>query len=116
MKIPIKIEKLSTDFDLYEDVTKYVKYKLTNENRFVVSNLDVTAQTVKEDGEKTKTNFCKNITGIKPRLLPNESCEINVTIKLNKEFKETIEIDGKQSLSAIDLDIKVTGTLYVVRS
>lgn len=116
MKIPIKIEKLSTDYDCFEDVTKYVKYRLTNENRFVVVNMDVIAQTVKEDGEKTKTNFCRNITGIKPRLIPKESCDITVTIRLNKEFKETIELNGKIELSAIDLDLKVTGTLYVVRA
>lgn len=115
MKIPIKIDRLSTDFDCYEDVTKYIKYKLTNENRHVVTNLDVVAQTIKEDGEKTKTNFCRNITGIKSRLIPKESCEITCTIRLNKEFKETIEIDGKEELSAIDLDIKVTGTLVVMR-
>ncbi len=113
MKIPLKIEKLTEDVDCYEDVDKIIKYKLTNENRHVVKNISVTAQTLKEDGEKTKSNFCKKITGIRTQLLPNESCEIYCHVKLNKDFNETVEINGKKELSAIDLDIKVTGTLYI---
>ena len=113
MKIPLKIEKLTDDVDCYEDVEKVIKYRLTNENRHIVKNISVTANTIKEDGEKTKTNFCKKITGIRTQLLPNESCELFFHLKLNKDFNETIEINGKKELSAIDLDIKVTGTLYI---
>lgn len=113
MKIPLKIEKISDDVECYEDVVKIIKYRLSNPNRHIVRNIDVTARTIKEDGVKTKTNFCRKITGIRTQLLPNEDCEITCHIRLNKEFTETIEIDGKPDLSAIDLDIKVTGTLYI---
>ena len=115
MKIPLKIEKLSEDVDLYEDVQKIIKYKITNDNRFVVKEIDVVAYTIKENGEKTNSNYVKKITGISPRLIPKDSCEINVTVRLNKEFRDTIEIDGKQELSAISLDLKVTGTLVIGR-
>jgi hypothetical protein len=113
MKIPLKIEKVGDDFDCYEDVAKVIRYKISNKNRHVVKSITVTAQTIKEDGEKTRSNFCKKISGIRPQLLPNEECEISCHIKLNKEFNETIELNGKPELSAIDLDIKVTGTLYI---
>ena len=116
MKIPLKIEKISDDVDLYEDVAKTIKYRLSNPNRHIVRNIDVTARTIKEDGVKTKTNFCRKITGIRTQLLPNEDCEITCHIRLNKEFTETVEIHGKPDLSAIDLDIKVTGTLYISKT
>jgi len=115
MKIPLKIEKISDNVDCYEDVSKTIQYRISNNNRHVVSNIDVTAQTIKEDGEKTRSNFCKKITGIKPRLLPNEDCVITCYIKLNHEFNEVVKIDGKDELSAIDLDIKVTGTLIIAK-
>ncbi len=52
---------------------------------------------------------------IRTQILPNEDFEISCHIRLNKEFTETIEIDGKSQLSAIDIDIKVSGTLYIAR-
>jgi len=113
MKIPLKIEKITDDVDCFEDIEKIIKYKLTNENRHVIRNLSINAQTIKEDGNKTKVNYCKKITGIRTELLPNESCEISCYIKLNKDFSEMVEIKGKKELSAIELDIKVTGTLYI---
>jgi hypothetical protein len=113
MKIPLKIEKIGDNFDCFEDIVKIIRYKISNNNRHVVKNISITANTIKEDGEKTRSNFCKKISGIAPQLLPNEECIIAVTVKLNKEFNETVDIDGKAELSAIDLDIKVTGTLYI---
>jgi len=116
MKIPLNIEKISGDTDCYEDISKIIKYRISNNNRHLVRNVNVIAYTIKEDGKKTRSNFCKKITGIKPRLLPNEDCEISCTIKLNKEFNEFIDIDGKEELSAIDLYILVTGTLVISRT
>ncbi len=115
MKIPLKIHKVSDDTECYEDTNKVIRYKISNENRHVVRNIDVVARTVKEDGEPTRSNFCKKITGIRTQILPNEDFEISCHIKLNKEFTETIEIDGKSVLSAIDIDIQVSGTLYIAR-
>tara|TARA_R110002126_G_scaffold277720_1_gene423795 strand:- start:1430 stop:1783 length:354 start_codon:yes stop_codon:yes gene_type:complete len=113
MKIPLKIEKIGDDFDCFEDVVKVIRYKITNNNRHIVRDITVTGQTINEDGERTRSNFCKEIKGVETSCLPNEYFEISASVKLNKEFNETIEIDGKQELSAIDLDIKVTGTLYI---
>jgi hypothetical protein len=116
MKIPLKIERVSDNFDCYEDITKYIKYKIINDNRFIVTDIDVDAHTVKEDGEKTKSNYCKNTTGIKSRLMPNDECEITCTIKMPKDYSETFELDGETILSACDLDISVTGTLIIART
>lgn len=115
MKIPLKVQRISDDVDCYEDTLKYIKYKITNENRFPVKDIDVQARTVKEDGEKTSSNYCKNITGIRARLLPKEEFEVTCTIKMPKDYNETIEEDGETVISACDLDIKVTGTLIISR-
>lgn len=113
MKIPLKIEKISDNVDCYEDVSKVIEYRISNKNRHIVRNISITANTIKEDGEKTRSNFCKKISGIRTEILPNEEFIIKVHIKLNKEFTETIEIDGETVISAIDVDIKVSGTLYI---
>lgn len=115
MKIPLKIERISDDVDCYEGTEKSIKYKIINTNRFPVQDINVTAQTVKEDGTNTRSNFCKDIKGVKERLLPKDECEVTCVIKLNKDYNETIEIDGEELLSALDLDIKVTGTLIISR-
>ena len=73
MKLPIKVEKISDDVDCYEDQQKIIKYKSTNLNRHSVKNVDVKAWTVKEDGERTRSNYVKKITGIRPRLAPRDS-------------------------------------------
>lgn len=119
MKLPLKVEKISDDVDCYEDKVKIIKYKITNANRHSVKNVDVKAWTVKEDGERTKTNYVKKITGIRPRLAPRDSegdsCEINITIKLNKEYTETVEVEGKPELSEISLELDVSGKLVIGR-
>ncbi len=114
--VPLKIEKLSKDVDCEEGIIKVIRYRVSNTNRFVIRSIDITAQTIKEDGEKTRSNFCKDITGVKPQLLPNEDFEISCTIKLNKEYNETVEIDGKLELSALELDVTATGVLYIAKT
>ena len=113
MKITLRIEKISDDIDCYEDTVKVIKYRISNNNRTVVKTCEITARTFKEDGSPTKTNCCKEIIGIRTQLLTNDDCTISCHIRLNKEFTEVIEIKGKNELSAIDLDIKVSGTLYI---
>jgi len=119
MKLPIRVEKISDDVDCYEDQQKIIKYKLTNLNRHSVKSVDVKAWTVKEDGERTRSNYVKKITGIKPRLAPRESegdsCEVSIYIRLNKEFTETVNVDGKDELSEISLELDVSGKLVIGR-
>ena len=120
MKLPLKVEKISDDVDCYEDKVKIIRYKITNENRHSVTNVDVKAWTVKEDGERTRSNYVKKITGIKPRLAPRDSegdsCEVSITIKLNKEYTETVEVEGKSELSEISLELDVSGKLVIGKS
>ena len=113
MELPLEIVRVSPNSDCPENTNKYIKYEITNTSRFPIDNVDVNANTIKEDGTNTKPNFCKKITGIKSRILPNESFVITATIKTPSGFSESISINGGQYLSAIDLNFIVTGTLYI---
>ena len=115
MKVDLRVERESVDMNLFEGVEKVIKYRITNDNRFLVKDVDVTAKIIKEDGEETKGKYVKSITGITPRLLPNKSTIVNITIKLNKEYKESVIIDEKEELAMIELDLNVTATLVIGR-
>ena len=116
MKVPLRIERQVDDNDLYEGVEKIMKYRVTNDNRFLVKDVDIVAKTVKEDGKDTTGKYVKTIKGIKPRLMPKDFCDISITIKLNKEYNETVIIEKIEELATIELQIEATGTLVIAKS
>lgn len=115
MELPLIIKRVSPNADCYENVNKYIKYEIINVSRFPIDNIDVTAHSITEDGNNTKPNFCKKITGIRSRCMPKDTFVITCTVKIPKDYNESIDINGKRYLSAIDLDMNVTGTLYISR-
>jgi len=75
----------------------------------------VDVKTIKEDGSDTSKNYCKNITGVKHRLMPKDEFILTCTIKMPKDYDETIKLGGATELSSCDLDINVTGKLVIAR-
>jgi hypothetical protein len=116
MKIPLRIERQVDDMDLFEGVEKIIKYKIHNENRFVVKDISIKARTIKENGVETTGKYVKNIKGIKTRLIPKDYFEISITLKLNKEYNETVTINEKEELATIDIEIEATGTMIIAKS
>lgn len=115
MKVPIKVEKISENYNIYENLEKVLTYRLTNDNRFLIKDLGVTAKIVKEDGSDVSGNYVKQIDGIITRLMPKDYCDINVYIKIDGDYSETVNIDGKEELAFLDIDLNVTGTLVISR-
>ena len=116
MKVPLRIERQIDDMDLFEGVEKVIKYKVHNDNRFVVKDISIKARTIKEDGVETTGKYVKNIKGVKSRLIPKDFFEISITIKLNKDYDETVIIKEVEELATIDLEIEATGTLIIAKN
>jgi len=115
MKVPLRVERLSDDMELFENVEKIVTYKVTNDNRFTVKDIDINAKTIKEDGKETVGKYIKSITGLKSRLIAKGFFEMKIHIKLDKEYKETVLINEIEELATIELEILGTGTLIIAK-
>ncbi len=116
MKVPLTVQLVSTNLECYEDTSKTIKYKVINTNRFVVTDIQVKAKTIKENGENTSKNYCKEVSGVKDRLMPKADFTITCTIKMPKDYNETIKLGGETVLSVCDLDISVVGKLVIAKS
>ena len=116
MQVPLNVELVSTDLECWEDTLKSIKYKVININRFPVTDIQVKVKTVKEDGKDTSKNFCKDVTGVKHRLMPKDDFVITCTVKMPKDYNETIKLGGELVLSACELDVNVTGKLVIARA
>ena len=110
------VEDVEKEFEIDEGETKSMKWKISNNGRFIVRKFDIKPIIINVDtGKQVRKSYIKSTSTPPTFLLPDTSFVYKVELQMPENYKEISIIGGKEDLAILDAKLEINFKVFVAR-